>query len=47
MDQTNARIAQAPLPTEAELRRRRNVVVQFARFVSTSWVMWRLAQKHH
>ena len=47
MDQTNARIAEAPLPTQSELRRRRNVVTQFWRFVSTSWVMWRLAQKHH
>ncbi|BDZ61601.1 hypothetical protein Lsed01_02038 [Demequina sediminis] len=44
---TDERLAQAPLPTARELRRRRNVVVQFARFVGTSWTMWRLAQKHH
>ena len=47
MDQTNARIAEAPLPTRGELRRRRNPISQFWRFVSTSWVMWRLARKHH
>ncbi len=47
MDNTNTRIGEAPLPTGGELRRRRNVVVQFGRFVSTSWVMWRLARRHH
>ncbi|SEJ52540.1 hypothetical protein [Demequina mangrovi] len=47
MDTTNERIAHAPLPTGGELRRRRNVVAQFARFVGTSWTMWRLARKHH
>ncbi|WP_296666319.1 hypothetical protein [Demequina sp.] len=47
MDTTNARISNAPLPTSGELRRRRNVVVQFFRFVGTSWTMWRLARRHH
>lgn len=47
MDDTNARIAQAPLPTAGELRRRRNPVVQFFRFMRINWTMWRLAQKSH
>ena len=47
MDATNERIASAPLPTEGELRRRCSIAVQLARFVSTSWVMWRLARRHH
>lgn len=46
MDATNDRIAAAPLPTPAELRRRRNLAVQLVRFASTSWVMWRLARAH-
>ncbi|WP_156165050.1 hypothetical protein [Demequina silvatica] len=47
MDTTNERIAHAPLPTEAELRRRRSLLAQAARFIGTSWTMWRLARKHH
>ncbi len=47
MDTTNARIGTAPLPTTGELRRRRNLVVQFVRFLGTSWTMWRLARRHH
>ncbi|WP_156165367.1 hypothetical protein [Demequina rhizosphaerae] len=47
MDTTNEQISHAPLPTEGELRRRRNVFAQLARFIGTSWTMWRLAQKHH
>ncbi|MCB2413014.1 hypothetical protein LGT39_09175 [Demequina sp. TTPB684] len=47
MDNTNERIAQAPLPTPRELRRRRNPVSQFFRFTRINWTMWRLARKHH
>lgn len=47
MDNTNERIAMAPLPTPAELRRRRNPVGQFFRFLRINWTMWRLARKHH
>ncbi|WP_297083854.1 hypothetical protein [uncultured Demequina sp.] len=47
MDTTSERIAAAPLPTESELRRRRSLVRQFARFVGVSWTMWRLARRSH
>lgn len=47
MDTTNERIAQAPLPTAKELRRRRNVFVQFVRFMRINWTMWRLARRSH
>jgi hypothetical protein len=47
MDDTNERIATAPLPTRGELRRRRNPFSQFFRFMRINWTMWRLARKHH
>lgn len=47
MDDTNQRISRALLPTSKELRRRRNVFVQFGYFVRTSWAMWRLARRAH
>lgn len=47
MDNTQECIDRAPLPTKRELRRRRNVLIQFGRFVSVSWTMWRLAQRKH
>lgn len=47
MDNTNQRIDTAPLPTPKELRRRRNLVRQSARFVSINWTMWRLARREH
>ncbi len=47
MDTTNERIATAPLPTPKELRRRRNPVIQFGRFVRINWTMWRLARRKH
>ncbi|WP_193746397.1 hypothetical protein [Demequina aestuarii] len=47
MDTTNERIAQAPLPTTQELRRRRNPVLQFFRFMRINWTMWRLARTSH
>jgi hypothetical protein len=47
MDNTNERIAQAPLPTKGELKRRQNPFFQFFRFLKINWTMWRLAQKSH
>ena len=47
MDNTNERIAMAPLPTARELRRRKSVVGQSFRFMHINWTMWRLARKHH
>ncbi len=47
MDTTDERISHAPLPTAGELRRRKNVFLQFARYMRINWTMWRLAQKHH
>jgi len=47
MDNTNERIAMAPLPTTGELRRRKSPFGQFFRFMRINWTMWRLARKHH
>ncbi len=47
MDNTNERIAMAPLPTPGELRRRRNAFTQFFRFMRINWTMWLLARKSH
>ncbi len=47
MDNTNERIAMAPLPTPAELRRRRNPFGQFFRFMRINWTRWRLARASH
>lgn len=47
MDTAQARIDAAPLPDERELRRRRNLVVQFFRFLALNWNMYRLAKRHH
>ena len=47
MDNTNERIAMAPLPTTGELRKRRNPLRQFFRFTRINWTMWRLARKKH
>lgn len=34
----------APVPTDADLRRRTNLVVQFFRFIALGWGMFRLAR---
>ncbi len=47
MDNTNERIAMAPLPTAGELKHRRNAFSQFFRFMRINWTMWRLARKKH
>jgi hypothetical protein len=47
MDSAQALIDSSPLPDERELRRRRNLVVQFSHFVALNWTMYRLAKRHH
>ncbi|MBU1588325.1 MAG: hypothetical protein KKH51_10320 [Actinobacteria bacterium] len=47
MDTAQAQIDSAPLPDARELRRRRNLVVQFAHFLTLNWRMYRLAKRHH
>jgi hypothetical protein len=47
MDTAQARIDSAPLPDSRELRRRRNLVIQFFHFVKLNWKMYRLARQHH
>ena len=47
MDDTQRRIDAAPLPGVRELRRRRNLILQFLRFVRLNWTMYRLARHHH
>ena len=37
-------IDRAPTPDARELRRRRNLVIQFAHFLGLSWNMYRLAK---
>jgi hypothetical protein len=47
MDTVQHQIDTAPLPDERELRRRRNVVIQFFRFIALNWKMYTLARRHH
>lgn len=47
MDQAQLRIDAAPLPGARELRRRRNIFIQFFRFLSLNWTMYMLAKRHH
>lgn len=47
MDTAQAKIDHAPLPDSRELRRRRNLVVQFAHFLTLNWKMYSLAKRHH
>ncbi|MDF1478106.1 hypothetical protein PYV02_03315 [Leifsonia sp. H3M29-4] len=47
MDTGQTLIDAAPLPNARELRRRRNLVVQFFHFLSLNWNMYRLAKRHH
>ncbi|GAA2961790.1 MULTISPECIES: hypothetical protein [Microbacterium] len=39
-----AMVDAAPVPTDADLRRRTNLVVQFFRFIALGWGMFRLAR---
>ncbi|MBW4031186.1 MAG: hypothetical protein HIU88_00805 [Acidobacteria bacterium] len=47
MDDAQNQIDHAPLPDARELRRRRNVVIQFVHFVTLNWKMYTLAKRHH
>lgn len=47
MDDAQHQIDHAPLPDARELRRRRNVVIQFVHFVTLNWKMYTLAKRHH
>lgn len=47
MDTAQEQIDNAPLPDPRELRRRRNLIVQFAHFVNLNWKMYSLAKRHH
>jgi hypothetical protein len=47
MDTAQTLIDEAPLPDARELRRRRNLLVQFFHFMSLNWNMYRLAKRHH
>jgi len=46
MDTAQAQIDAAPLPDARELRRRRNLVVQFGHFVRLNLRMYLLAKRH-
>jgi len=47
MDTAQHQIDNAPLPDSRELRRRRNLIVQFAHFINLNWKMYSLAKRHH
>jgi hypothetical protein len=47
MDTAQTHIDEAPLSDAHELRRRRNLFLQFFRFLSLSWSMYALAKRHH
>lgn len=47
MDTAQAQIDAAPLPDARELRRRRNLFVQFGHFVRLNLRMYLLAKRHH
>lgn len=47
MDNAQDQIDRAPAPDAKELRRRRNLVVQFFHFLSLNWKMYSLARQHH
>lgn len=47
MDDAQRLIDAAPLPDARELRRRRNLVIQFFQFVRLNLTMYRLARRHH
>ena len=47
MDNAQALIEAATLPDRRELRRRRNVLIQFFHFMNLNWNMYTLAKRHH
>jgi hypothetical protein len=47
MDDTEANIASAPLPTDKTLRARKNLLIQFERFVAINMKMLKVIRKEH
>jgi hypothetical protein len=47
MHDTDADIASAPLPTAKTLRARKNLVVQFGRFLAINTKMLKIIRKEH
>ncbi|MET4703004.1 hypothetical protein [Frigoribacterium sp. UYMn621] len=47
MDTAQNQIDRAPLTDARELRRRRNLIIQFFHFVTLNWKMYSLAKSHH
>jgi len=45
MDDTEANIARAPLPTDKTLRARKNLLIQFERFVVINTKMLKIIRK--
>ena len=47
MDNTDANIASAPLPTKKTLRARKSLLAQFARFMAINLKMLKIIRKEH
>ena len=47
MDNTDANIASAPLPTTNTLRSRKNLIIQFGRFLAINTKMLKIIRKEH
>ena len=47
MDNTDANIASAPLPTANTLRARKNLISQFGRFLAINTKMLKIIRKEH
>jgi hypothetical protein len=47
MDDTDANIASAPLPTANTLRARKNLIIQFGRFLAINTKMLKIIRKEH
>jgi hypothetical protein len=47
MDDTDASIESAPLPTAKTLRARKNLIIQFGRFVAINTKMVKIIRKEH
>ena len=47
MDSTDSDIASAPLPTDKTLRARKNLLVQFGRFLAINARMLKIIRREH
>lgn len=47
MDETEANIASAPLPTDKTLRARKNLFIQFGRFLAINTKMFKIIRREH